>query len=58
MSVAHYVIAGLILSVVAGCDSGTVVDNKVMDDSSDTVAKINPQVWPKQDSPLPRNDIE
>ena len=58
MSVAHYVIAGLILSVVAGCDSGTVVDNKVMDDSSDTVAKINPQVWPKQDSPLPRNDSE
>lgn len=58
MSVAHYVIAGLILSVVAGCDSGTVVDNKVMDDSSDTVAKINPQVWPKQDSPLSRNDSE
>jgi len=53
MSVAHYVVAGLIFSAIAGCDSGSVADN-----SSGAVGKIHPQIWPKQESPLPRNDSE
>ena len=53
MSVAHYVVAGLIFSAIAGCDSGSVADN-----SSGGVGKIHPQIWPKQESPLPRNDSE
>jgi len=50
MRIPHYLMAGLVFSVIAGCDSGTAVGT----DSAD--AKIHPHIWPKQASPLPRDE--
>jgi len=52
MPVPYYLVVVLILSVVVGCDTGTTAD-KAKD--TDT-AKIHPEIWPKQASPLKRND--
>ena len=52
MPVPHYLVVILILSVVVGCDTGTTADK-----TKDTdIAKIHPEIWPKQASPLKRND--
>lgn len=70
MSVPHYFIAGLILSIVAGCDSGSSTDKnsagaKGSDitearakhaDVAKDIAKIHPEIWPKQDSPFKRDE--
>ena len=47
MNVPHYFIAGLIL--VSGCDFGAAVDENT------DVARIHPEIWPKQDSPFKLN---
>ncbi|WP_086930474.1 glycoside hydrolase family 3 protein [Agarilytica rhodophyticola] len=64
MNVPHYLIAGLVLSIVAGCDSGSSVDNnradaqdkstvETQDNKTDKkAATIHPEIWPKQDSPF------
>ena len=64
MAVSNYFFAGLVLSVVAGCDSGTTVDTNSTDNKSDVgaqyktagVGEINPQIWPKQTSPIQRDE--
>ncbi|MCS5591338.1 MAG: exo 1,3/1,4-beta-D-glucan glucohydrolase, partial [Gammaproteobacteria bacterium] len=64
MTVPHYLMAGLILSVVAGCNVGTAVDKTNPAAKSDAaeakakdtdIAKIHPEIWPQQTSPLKRN---
>jgi len=64
MPVPHYLMAGLILSVVAGCNVGTAVDKTNPAAKSDAaeakakdtdIAKIHPEIWPQQTSPLKRN---
>ncbi|MDA9094815.1 exo 1,3/1,4-beta-D-glucan glucohydrolase [Porticoccaceae bacterium] len=64
MAVSHYFFAGLVLSVVAGCDSGTTVGTNSTDNKSDAgahdktvgVGEIHPQIWPKQTSPIQRDE--
>ena len=58
MSVVHYIMAGLILLAVAGCDSSNVVSDKSADKNNSAAATIHPEIWPKQQSPLPRNESD
>lgn len=62
MNVAYYLTAGLILSLVAGCDSSSTEDKVRAVDStntgiqSDSIATIHPEIWPKQASPFALNE--
>jgi len=58
MSIAHYVVAGLIFSVVVGCDSGTTLDKNNTGMEGAEAPSIHPEIWPKQDSPIKRNKGE
>ncbi len=62
MSVSHYFIAGLILSLVSGCHFGAAVDkNNATETQADNtkIVTIHPEIWPKQDSPFkPNKDLE
>jgi len=56
MTVSKYFMAGLILSLVAGCDGGANVDEKSAAIAEAEMAKIHPEIWPKQTSPLARDE--
>jgi beta-glucosidase len=58
MNIAHYVLAGLIFSVVVGCDSGTTLDKNNTGMEGAEAPSIHPEIWPKQDSPIKRNKGE
>lgn len=51
MSGTPYFMAGLVLSVLVGCDSGPAVDK-----TASAVAKIHPEIWPKQASPFAQDE--
>ena len=56
MTVSNYFMAGLILSLVAGCDGGANVDEKSAALAEAEAAKIHPEIWPKQTSPFARDE--
>jgi len=56
MNVVCYLVAGAVLSAVAGCDVSAPADKAETKDTQ--VAKIHPEIWPKQASPFKRNDSE
>ena len=56
MNVVCYLVAGAVLSAVAGCDVSAPVDKAETKDIQ--VAKIHPEIWPKQASPFERDESE
>ena len=59
MSVSKIFLAGLLLAVVTGCDSGTDTDNSPsVHTGADAgeVPRIHPEIWPKQTSAVARDE--
>ena len=57
MSFTRYLALGLILLHTVGCDSRSVTDSDKQAHQMDK-PRIHPEIWPKQVSPLERNEIE